>query len=51
MFEHPDGRTSIGYRVGRYIVHEAMRNSGKDILALSALSPEEILNMAQSLPD
>lgn len=48
MFQHPDGRTSIGYRVGRYVVHQAMHNSGKDVLALSELSPDEILELAQS---
>ena len=51
MFEHPDGRTSIGYRVGRHIVHQAMRNSGNDVLALGELSPDEILNLAQASPD
>ena len=51
MFEHPDGRTSIGYRVGRHIVHQAMRNSGNDVLALGEHSPDEILNLAQASPD
>lgn len=46
MGSHPDGRTSIGYRVGRYIVHEAEANSGEDIIALSELTPEEILALA-----
>ena len=48
MFAHPDGRTSIGYRVGRYIVHQAIRNSGKDVLALGEMSPDEILGLAQA---
>lgn len=46
MGEHPDGRNSIGYRVGRYIVHQAAAESGKDILELSELSPKEILELA-----
>lgn len=46
MFEHPDGRQAIGYRTGRYIVHQAMANSRKTILQLSELSPEEILDLA-----
>jgi uncharacterized protein YjaZ len=46
MGEHPDGRHSIGYRVGRYIVHQAMANSGKSILELSGLAPVEILDLA-----
>ena len=48
MFQHPDGRTSIGYRVGRYIVHQAMANSGKGVLELGTLSPEAILDLAQA---
>ena len=46
MFEHPDGRQAIGYRTGRYIIHQAMANSGKTILQLSELSPDEILELA-----
>jgi hypothetical protein len=45
MGEHPDGRNYIGYRVGRYIVHQAMANSGKNIIELSKLSPDEILGI------
>ena len=45
MGEHPDGRNSIGYRVGRYIVHQATANSGKNILELSSLAPKEILGL------
>jgi len=47
MFEHPDGRRAIGYRTGRYIVHQAMENSGKTILELSEHSPLEILELAR----
>jgi hypothetical protein len=50
MGEHPDGRNSIGYRVGRYIVHQATANSGKSILELSELTPDEILALAESPP-
>ena len=46
MFEHPDGRKAIGYRTGRYLVHRAMANSGTSVLALSELSPDEILDLA-----
>jgi len=48
MGEHPDGRNSIGYRVGRYIIHQATANSGKSILELSSLAPEEILRLAET---
>jgi len=44
--EHPDGRDAIGYRVGRYIVHQATAYSGKDVIELSLLSPNEILALA-----
>ena len=50
MGERPDGRNSIGYRVGRYIVHQATANSGKSILELSELTPDEILGLAESRP-
>ena len=50
MGEHPDGRNSIGYRVGRYIVHQATANSGKSILELSSLAPKEILRLAETPP-
>jgi len=45
MNEHPDGRIAVGYRVGRYVVHEAMRRSGSSVLQLSELSPEQILRL------
>ncbi|MDX1393847.1 MAG: DUF2268 domain-containing putative Zn-dependent protease [Gemmatimonadota bacterium] len=46
MFQHPDGRQAIGYRTGRYIIHQAMARSGKSVLELSELEPEEILRLA-----
>ena len=45
---HPDGRGVIGYRVGRYIIHQAAKISGKNILELSRLSPDEILEIVAS---
>ncbi|WP_170309653.1 DUF2268 domain-containing putative Zn-dependent protease [Litorilituus lipolyticus] len=42
---HPDGRSVIGYRIGRYVVHQAMKKTGKDIIALSQLQPNEILTI------
>ena len=50
MGQQPDGRKNIGYRVGRYIVHQATANSGKGILELSSLAPEEILKLAETPP-
>ncbi len=46
MGEHPDGRTYIGYRTGNFLVRRAMNNSGKSILELSNLMPNEIIKLA-----
>lgn len=46
MFEHPDGRQSVGYRTGNYIIRKAMSNSGKSIIELSNDTPDEIWKMA-----
>lgn len=46
MFQHPDGRTAIGYRSGHFIIRQAMASSGKDVIELSQLEPEEILKLA-----
>ena len=46
MGEHPDGRTYIGYRAGNFLVRRAMINSGKSILELSNLMPNEIIKLA-----
>ena len=45
MNTHPDGRTAIGYRLGRYIVHQATAISGMNIIELSKVDPDEILEM------
>ena len=46
MGEHPDGRTYIGYRTGNFLVRRAMNNSGKNILEISNLMPDEIIKLA-----
>jgi uncharacterized protein YjaZ len=46
MGEHPDGRTYIGYRTGNFLVRRAINNSGKSILELSNLMPNEIIKLA-----
>lgn len=46
MGEHPDGRTYIGYRTGNFLIRRAMNNSGKSILELSNLMPDEIIKLA-----
>lgn len=47
MNDHPDGRIAVGYRTGRYVVHEAMARSGLGILELSELSPVDILALVR----
>ena len=46
MGEHPDGRTYIGYRTGNFLVRKAMTKSGKNILELNELMPDEIIKLA-----
>lgn len=46
MGEHPDGRTYIGYRTGNFLIRRAMDISGKSVLELSKLTPEEIIKLA-----
>jgi len=46
MGEHPDGRTYIGYRTGNFLARRAMNISGKSILELSSLMPNEIIKLA-----
>ncbi len=46
MGEHPDGRTYIGYRTGNFLTRKAMTKSGKTILDLSELMPNEIIKLA-----
>ncbi|OJJ21507.1 hypothetical protein BKI52_13260 [marine bacterium AO1-C] len=50
MFEHPDGRSAIGYKVGKYLVQEAMKYSGENIVEISKHTPKEILQMASPIP-
>ncbi len=42
MFAHPDGRESVGYRIGHFVVRRAMATTGQDIIELSSASPDEI---------
>lgn len=46
MFKHPDGRRWIGYKVGTYIVDEALSRSGKTILELTTIKNEEIMKLS-----
>jgi hypothetical protein len=46
MSKHSDGRHQIGYRAGSYLVRQAMEKSGENILELSKLTPDEVIQMA-----
>lgn len=46
MYAHPDGRKWIGYKVGTYIVDQAMQQSGKTVVDLTQLECKDILNMS-----
>jgi hypothetical protein len=46
MNQHSDGRFSIGYRTGKFVVNKAIANTGISVLDLSKYSPVEILVMA-----
>jgi uncharacterized protein YjaZ len=46
-FSHPDGRRWIAYKVGTYIVDQAMKNSDKTIVELTQLECADILELAK----
>ena len=46
MFQHPDGRRWIGYRVGTYIVDQAMLASGLSSADLVLTRTEDVLSLA-----
>ncbi len=47
LYSHPDGRRWIAYKVGTYIIDEAMRISKKTVLELSELECSEIMHLAK----
>jgi Predicted Zn-dependent protease (DUF2268) len=46
-FDHPDGRRWISYKVGTYIVDEAIKNSGKTVIELTQMECSDILKLAK----
>lgn len=46
MNEHPDGRMAVGYRVGRYVVRQAIEKSGMSVLDLTDATVGEIWRLA-----
>lgn len=47
MFKHTDGRKWIGYKVGTYMVDQAMEKSGKTIEELTDLECKEIFKLTE----
>lgn len=48
MYAHPDGRRWIGYKVGTYIVDEAIKKSGKTVIELTQTECANILELADT---
>jgi uncharacterized protein YjaZ len=46
-FDHPDGRRWIAYKVGTYIVDEAIKNSDKNVIDLTQMECADILKLAK----
>jgi hypothetical protein len=46
MFQHPDGRRWIGYKVGTYLADRAIRASGRSAAELVSTPAEDILRLA-----
>ncbi len=46
-FKHPDGRQWIAYKVGTYIIDQAMKRSGKSVIELTQIECAEILKLAK----
>ena len=49
LFEHPDGRGWIGFRVGTYLVDRAMKSSGKTSAELVQVPTDTIVTMGLAL--
>ena len=47
MVQHPDGRRRIGYKIGTYIVDEAIKYSGKTVIELTKIKNAEILKISR----
>jgi uncharacterized protein YjaZ len=47
MFKHSDGRKWIGYKVGTWIVDEALKRSKKTIEQLTQLDCAEVRRLAR----
>jgi len=47
MFQHPDGRSWVGYKVGTYLVDRAIRATGKSSVELINASPDEVIKLGR----
>ncbi|MFK8021443.1 MAG: DUF2268 domain-containing putative Zn-dependent protease [Pseudomonadales bacterium] len=47
MYQHPDGRSWIGYKVGTYLIDRAIKATGKSSVELINASPDEIIRLGR----
>jgi uncharacterized protein YjaZ len=47
MYQHPDGRRWIGFKVGTYLADRAVRASGLSLAQLTAMPAREIVELAK----
>lgn len=47
FFRHADGRRWMGYKVGTWLVREAMKNSGKTVIELTRMQWRELIELAE----
>lgn len=47
MYKHQDGRKWIGYKVGTYLIDQAMGKSGKTVIELTQLECADILKLTK----
>ncbi len=46
FYRHPDGRRWMGYKVGSWLVREAMKDSGKTVVELTRMQWRELIELA-----
>lgn len=46
-YSHPDGRQWMAYKIGTYLIDQAMKNSGKSVIELTQMECVDILKLAQ----
>jgi hypothetical protein len=46
-FDHPDGRRWMAYKIGTYLIDQAIKNSGKSVIELSQMECADIFKLAK----